>query len=116
MLLELGKLLSLLMSILSLYALLASAFFVPGSPWDDRLLNSLERIVLAACICFASGLLFRTARDQQQGEKADPAPDVLRTLPVQLFFWAIGGMVLLFTLSWYLEQYYVPLLWRNQPH
>jgi hypothetical protein len=35
---------------------------------------------------------------------------------VRLFFWAIAFMVLLFVLSWYLEAYYVPLLWRNQPH
>ena len=110
MLLELGRLFSLLLSILSLDALLASAFFVPGSHWDDRLLNSLMRILLAACVCFASGLLF----EQHQGNEADS--DILRTLPVRLFFWALTGMALLFALSWYLEEYYVPMIWRNQPH
>ncbi len=110
MLLELGRLFSLLLSILSLDALLASAFFVPGSHWDDRLLNSLMRILLAACICFASGLLFQ----RHHGKEADS--DILRTLPVRLFFWALTGMALLFALSWYLEEYYVPMIWRNQPH
>jgi len=107
-LLELGKALSFVMSILSLYALLVSAFFVPGSRWEERLVGSLSRIALAACVCFASGLLFRST---EPGE-----PPVTRTLPVQLFLWALAGMALLFLLSWYLEEYYVPLLWRNQPH
>jgi hypothetical protein len=41
---------------------------------------------------------------------------VTRTLPVRLYFWALAGMTVLFVLSWYLEEYYVPLIWRNQPH
>ena len=108
MLLEVGKALSFFMSILSLYALLVSAFFVPGSRWEERLVGSLLRIGLAACVCFASGLLFR---ETERG-----GPPVTGTLPVRLFLWALAGMALLFFLSWYLEQYYVPLLWRNQPH
>jgi hypothetical protein len=107
-LLEIGKALSFLTSILSLCALMASAFFVPGSRWEDRLVGSLLRIALAGCVCFASGLLFRSA-EQVDGP-------VTRTLPVRLFFWTLAGMTLLFALSWYLEEYYVPLLWRNQPH
>jgi hypothetical protein len=107
-LLEIGKALSLFMSILSLYALMVSAFFVPGSRWEERLADSLLRIALAGCVCFASGLIFRSADHIE-------AP-VTRTLPVRLFVWALAGMTLLFALSWYLEEYYVPLLWRNQPH
>jgi hypothetical protein len=107
-LLEIGKALSFFMSILSLWALMASAFFVPGTRWEERLVGSLLRIALAGCVCFASGLLFRSA------EHFDGP--VTRTLPVRLFFWALTGMTLLFVLSWYLEEYYVPLLWRNQPH
>jgi len=107
-LLEIGKAVSFFTSILSLYALLVSAFFVPGSRWEERLVASLLRIALAGCVCFASGLLFRSSEQTQ--------PPVIRTLPVRLFFWALAGMTLLFFLSWYLEEYYVPLLWRNQPH
>jgi hypothetical protein len=40
----------------------------------------------------------------------------MRTLPVRLFLWSLAGMALLFFLCWYLEEYYVPLLWKNQPH
>ena len=108
MLLEIGKVVSFLTSIFSLYALLLSAFFVPGSRWEERLTGSLLRIVLAGCVCFASGLLFRSSEQAH--------PPVIRTLPVRLFFWTLAGMSLLFVLSWYLEEYYVPLLWRNQPH
>ena len=112
LLLEIGRAVSFLLSILSLDALLASAFFVPGSPWDERLLNSLERLVLAACVCFASGLLFNWHKQTD----SEAASSVLRSLPMRLFFWALAGMVLLFAVSWYLEQFYVPMLWRNQPH
>ena len=108
MLLEIGKGVSLLMSILSLCALLESAFLIPGARWEERLTASLLRIGLAACVCFASGLLFWSA-------EPEPAP-VTRTLPVRLFFWALAGMTVLFVVSWYLEEYYVPLIWRNQPH
>jgi hypothetical protein len=112
LLLEIGKAVSLLMSILSLDALLTSAFFVPGSHWEERLANSLLRIGLAGCVCFASGLVFDWAG--QNGSAGDHS--VLNTLPVRLFLWALVGMALLFVLSWYLETYYVPMLWRNQPH
>ncbi|MBB6143461.1 cation transport ATPase [Silvibacterium bohemicum] len=112
MLLEIGRLISLLVSILSLAALLTSAFFVPGSHWDERLMSSLMRILLAGCICFVSGLLF--SWPEQKNPEAHS--DVLHTLPVQLYFWSLAGMALLFAVSWYLEEYYVPMLWRNQPH
>jgi hypothetical protein len=108
MLLEIGKAVSLLMSILSLCALLESAFLIPGARWEERLVASLLRIALAGCVCFASGLLFRSA-------DTEPA-SVTRTLPVRLFFWALAGMTVLFVVSWYLEEYYIPLIWRNQPH
>ncbi len=108
MLLEIGKAVSFFTSILSLYALLESAFLVPGTRWEERLAGSLLRIAVAGCVCFASGLLFRSSEQTH--------PPVIQTLPVRLFFWALAGMTVLFFLSWYLEEYYVPLLWRNQPH
>jgi hypothetical protein len=110
LLLDVGRVVSLLLSILSLDALLGSAFFVPGSRWEERLAGSLLRIALAACVCFASGLLF------EWGKSSPPDHTVLDTLPVRLFFWALAGMALLFVVSWYLEESYVPMLWTNQPH
>ena len=112
MVLEIGRALSFFMSILSLCALMTSAFFVPGSRWQDRLTDSLLWIALSACLCFASGMLFQ----QPQQANSETNEPLTHTLPVRLFFWALAGMAILFFLSWYLEEYYVPLLWRNQPH
>lgn len=110
--LEIGKALSFAASILSLYALMGSAFFVPGARWQDRLVASVARIVIAACVCFASGILFRQETLRQYPES--PA-SLTSTLPVRLFFWGLSLMALMFLLSWSLDIYYVPHLWRNQP-
>jgi hypothetical protein len=106
MFLELTRTLSFFLSILSLYPVLVSAFFVPGSQWQERLEMSLSYIALAACVSFASGLLFcwPSPANPETGRS------LLSTLPVRLFFWAITGMAILFALSWYLEEYYLPLI------
>ncbi|HMD41493.1 MAG TPA: hypothetical protein VKH45_00335 [Candidatus Acidoferrum sp.] len=108
MLLEFGRAVSFALSILSLYTLLDSAFFVLGTTWEERLILSTARIGLAGCVCFASGLLFR--------HSTNPEVPLTQTLPVRLFFWTLFGVALLFALSWYLDVYYLPLLQRNQPH
>lgn len=107
MLLDLGKVVSFAMSILSLCALLDSAFFVPATRWEDRLVASLARIVFAGCVCLISGLLFHFS---------EPQVPLVRTLPVRLFLWALSGFALFFALGWYLDAYYMPLFWRNLPH
>jgi len=107
-LLDLSRAVSLALSIISLYALMDSAFFIPGTRWEERLVASFARIAFAACVCFASGILFR--------HSTDPAVPLTRTLPVRLFLWTLLGISLLFFISWYLDVYYMPLLWRNQPH
>jgi hypothetical protein len=105
MLLELGRALSFFLSMLSLYPVLVSAFFVPGTHWEERLVLALLYVVLAACACLVSGLLFsRPSPSNPEGES------LLSTLPVRLFLWAMAGIVLLFTVSWYLEEFYVPML------
>jgi hypothetical protein len=105
---EAGKALSFMLSILSLYPIIVSAFFVPGTHWEERLSMALLRIAVAGCVCLASGLLFAYSPDH----KNEP---LLQTLPVQMFLWTLAGVAVLFVISWYLETYYVPLLWRNQP-
>jgi hypothetical protein len=105
MLLEIGKSLSFFLSLISLYPLMASAFFVPGSRWQERLEISLPYIALAACLCFASGNLFsRPSPDNPEGES------LITTLPVRLFFCALIGMAILFAVVGYLEVYYIPVL------
>lgn len=112
MVLELGKFVSLGASILSLFALLGSAFFVPGSGWEDRLIGSLARILLAGCVCFASGILFR---EDMIRRAPGSHPALTSMLPVRLFFWSLALMLVFFLLGWFLDTWYVPQLWRNQP-
>jgi hypothetical protein len=111
MLLDLGKAIALILSILSLYPVMLSAFFVPGTRWEDRLVMSLAHIALAAGVCFASGILFAL----QPRPSLRNLATLTSTLPVRLFFLAMLAMAVLFVVSWYLEEFYVPLLWRNQP-
>jgi hypothetical protein len=106
-LLDFGKVASFLMSILSLCALLDSAFFVPATQWEDRLVASLAMSGFAGSICLISGVLFHVSQ---------PRVPIVRTLPVRLYLWAIAGFSLFFVLGWYVEVYYMPLFWRNLPH
>ena len=109
MLLELLRPLSFFMSILSLYPVLMNAFFVPGTRWEERLEMALLRVGLAACICFASGIL----HCWQSPATTEPAGPLLATLPVRMFLWTIMAVALLFAISWYLDVYYVPLASRD---
>jgi len=107
------KLAALTLSILSLCLLLAHAFFVPGSPWSDRLFDALGTLGLAGSVCFASGLIFEIPNRRFDPE---PTPPLLRTLPVRLFLWSVALMAVMFLLSWFLAQYFVPMIWKNQPY
>lgn len=110
--LQVAKLVALALCILTLYALLGDAFFVPGAGWQERLIDALGMLGLAGSVCLASGLLFEIP-----DRKFDPEPIRLReTLPVRLFFWAVGLMGVLFVLSWFLAEYFVPTIWKNQPY
>ena len=107
MLLDLGRAISFFLTIFSLLTLFHTAFFMVGTTWEQRLIASITRVALAACIALASGLLFRHAEH--------PAVPLSKTLPVRMFLWTLFGVMVLFALAWYLDVYYVPLLWRNQP-
>ena len=113
---ELAKIAALILTIISIYALLGSAFFVPGITWQTRLESAFETLIITTCICFASGLLF-TLTDSSTPTHAEPTitQTLAHTLPVKLFFWSLGATVLLFLLSRYLEVFYIPYIWKNQP-
>lgn len=105
MLLELARPISFFLAMLSLYPVLVNAFFVPGTRWQERLGAALLHVALAGCVCFMSGLLFsRPSAENPDGEL------LMATLPVRMFLWAMAGMALLFALSWFLEEYFVPLM------
>jgi len=101
MLLDLARALSFFLSIVSLYWATIGAFFVPGSTWEERLTVALLRLGLAACICFFSGILF----SWPSGPRRQRPLPLTSTLPVQLFFWALAGITILFLSSWYLASY-----------
>jgi hypothetical protein len=111
--LQIAKFFGLAGSILSLCVLFGHAFFIPGSGWDDRLISALATLGLAASVCFASGLLFEIPNRKFDPE---PVPPLTRTLPVRLFFWGASLMALMFLLSWFLANYFVPYIWKNQPY
>jgi hypothetical protein len=107
MVLELAKPVALLFCLLSLYALFHTAFLAPGSgvtilipgpELHDRIIDSLLLFCLSTGISVVSGLLFREAAPHSH-------PTLSATLPMRLFYWATGIMLLLFIVSWYLETY-----------
>ena len=91
MLLEVGKAVSFLGSLLSMLLLLERAFFVPGIRWEERLTLGLEQLVLSGCVCLVSGLVFTwpSAANPEAGRS------IFRTLPVKLYLWAALGAALL---------------------
>lgn len=111
--LPIAKFLALASSIFSLGVVMGHAFFVPGSPWGDRLVSALILLGLSGCICFAAGLIFELPERKFDPE---PTPPLIGTLPVRLFFWAAGLMAVIFALSWFLAVDFVPMIWKNQPY
>jgi hypothetical protein len=103
--LELAKFASLLLSILSLDAVLHSAFLEPGSNLQQRLLPSLDLMLVAAAISLASGYIFHVG-DQKAGKRE---ASVVGTLPMMIFWWGAGLIALLYGLGWLLERYFLGL-------
>lgn len=110
-LLDLGKVVTFFLTLLALLEAMNSAFFIPGARWEVRLSACALRIGIAGCFSFASGILFAMSARAH----GFAVPRLVSTFPVRLFFWTLMGMAVLFALSWYLDAYYVPLLWRYQP-
>jgi hypothetical protein len=106
MLLDLAKAVSFLLSILSLCPMVQSAFFVPGSQLEDRLVLALEWVALAGCICFLSGILF----SQPWRAEAETGDHLLHELPVKMYLWTVLAVAILFILSWFLEISFVAAL------
>jgi hypothetical protein len=117
MLFDLTKALSFFVSMLALYPVVAGAFFVPGSHWQDRLILAAARMGLAGCLALVSGILFAKPWLNQDGPGQDGAGRrLMAALPVRIYFWTTLGVAVLFLLSWYLEEFYVPYLWKNLPY
>lgn len=105
MLLELGKFVSLLAGIVSLHVVFYTAFLAPVDGLCERVFQSLDMLVLACGVCLASGLIFKLW-DRKAGITT---PSIAATLPMRIFWWFSGTVVLLFAVSSYIEEYYLPL-------
>jgi hypothetical protein len=101
--LEMARLLTLLSSMLSLYAVFHTAFLIPSLDLRQKIYDSLALLMLAAVLSTISGLFFRYHdRDYYAVDGR-----LLATLPVRVFLWASTTMLVLFVLAWYLETYCV---------
>ena len=108
---EIARPLSFFVTLLALYPVVVSAFFVPGSRWEDRLILAAARMGLAGCLALVSGILFARPWLYHDGPRR-----LLAALPVRIYLWTILGVAVLFLLSWYLEEFYVPYIWKNLPY
>ena len=101
MLLDLSRALSFLAGIVSLYWAGIGAFFVPATGWNERLLTTLVRLSLSGGVCLLSGLFIAwPIKTRLQTPRF-----LMSTLPVQLFFWGLMVIAVLFVSSWYLDSY-----------
>lgn len=90
---------ALLLCMLSLYAVFHAAFLVPASDWQQRMTNALELLALAGGISLIGGVIFYKSTPSSGQER------FTAMLPVRVFLWATGAMILLFIACWYLESY-----------
>ncbi|MEO6922319.1 MAG: hypothetical protein ABI142_00700 [Bryocella sp.] len=97
--LEIAKAVSLMLTIVSLYPVLLTAFFEPNTDWHERMIAAGMRLAIAACAAAVGGLIFTWPA------KSNPDARVgfFKTLPVQLFLWAVGVIGVLFFAEWYLR-------------
>jgi hypothetical protein len=101
MLVEIAKPITLVFSILSLYAVFDAAFLSLSIDLHQRIYESVLRVALAALTSVISGLIFRDAAPRPRRSA------LVTTLPVQIFCWAASIMLVLFVVSWYLETHCV---------
>jgi hypothetical protein len=96
MLQEVAKPVALVLCMVSLCGVFYTAFLIPASGLEQRTWDSLVLLSLAAGISLSSGMIFRETEESGVGT-------ILRTLPVQMFCWAVCLMLVMFVTSWYLE-------------
>lgn len=100
MLVEITRPIALLLCICALLSVFYTVFLVPAGLMEQRTHDALLLLALSAGICLTSGMIFR--EPDESGFAS-----VARTLPVQLFIWAVLCMLVLFLVSQYLETYVV---------
>jgi formate/nitrite transporter FocA (FNT family) len=102
--LEVAKPIAVGLCMVSLCAVFSTAFLAPAADLEHRTWDTVILLSLTAGICLASGMIFRESSESSAESGAEP---LLRTLPVQMFCWAVSLMLVLFLASWYLETHCV---------
>jgi len=99
-LVEAAKPVALVLCMAALCTVFSAAFLDPTVDTNQTAWDLLALVGLAAGICAASGMLFCDGVDGRPGA-------VMQTLPVQMFLWAAGVMVVMYLASGYLETHCV---------
>ena len=94
---------ALLASMISLLAVMHTAFFGSQTDYWQRIDDSLGLLLLAAGFALFAGLLFEKTGERARG--SDHVAAILRTFPVKIFFWTTGLIVALFLLARWIEAY-----------
>ena len=97
---EILKPIALIVCMVSLCALFQVAFLTADLDMEQKCWELLILLCLWAGISVSSGMLFRV-------EEGCNAVDCMRTLPMQIFFWGAGTMMVMFFAAHYLETNYV---------
>ena len=87
-----------MLSMAVLCALFYTAFLDPAHNFDQSLWDTLTLLSLAAGVSVAGGMLFR---------EETQSTSLLRTLPMQMFLWAVGVIALLFVSARFLETHFI---------
>jgi hypothetical protein len=105
MFLELARPVTLLASILSLLAVLNTAFLGSEADFQQRIYDSVGMLLLAAGFSLTSGLVFARRGEGSQKGRLQPSHEmrITDTFPMLVFFWTTGVMVVVFLLAWYIE-------------
>ncbi len=101
MLLELARPAALLASMMSLLAVMHTAFFGSETDFHQRIYDSLGMLLLAAGFALFAGILFE--RNGESTPDAGPVAAIFRTFPMQVFCWTTGLIVALFLLARWIE-------------
>jgi len=100
MIVEIVKPVALILCLISLCAVFQAAFLTVGLDLEQNGWDLLMLLCLWTGISISSGMLFRSA---EQGEPAG----CMGTLPMQIFFWGAGTMLLMFFAARYLEMHWI---------
>jgi hypothetical protein len=98
---ELLRPVALLASMISLLAVMHTAFFGAETDYRQRIFDSLGMLLLAAGIALIGGLLFE--RNGEETRASGPVAAILHTFPVKVFCWTTGVILALFLLARWIE-------------